>query len=187
MPNSERPRRGAGRPKKNQPRAFASDELDRLLVHGEPGPDGAVSYPSFRELAARLGISHSTVADYARAHDCLGRRNQAQGEARELADRKFIERRAEDLAVEKTDLMRTLDRYFVGFERALVEGRVRCDNPADFNLMCRLRAFLLGDADSRHEIIRGTSAEELQAKYNRTQEIEATLDADPELGGMNPN
>jgi len=34
--------------------------------------------------------------------------------------------------------------YLVGFEQALGEGRVRFDNPTDFNTMLRLKEFILG-------------------------------------------
>lgn len=44
-------------------------------------------------------------------------------------------------------------------------GRVRCDNPTDFNTMLRLKAYLDGGPDSRKEATAGITLEALQARY----------------------
>ncbi|MFH0900004.1 MAG: hypothetical protein V2A73_05175 [Pseudomonadota bacterium] len=176
--------RRPGRPRKNVEPAFPVDEVDRLLVHGEAGPDGLLYYPTYRDLGKRYGVAHSVIADYSKAHNCLNRRHKAEEQVRLLADRKLIELRAEKLAVEQVDLLRMIDRFLIAFEEALREGRVRCDNPSDFNLMCRLRAFVLGDPDSRHEVVRGISVEELRERYNRAMEMQAEIDANPALAGI---
>ena len=161
----------AGRPMKNDGPAFPAEEVDRLIVHGEEVPVGdgsavTVAFPSFREIARRFDVSHSLIARYAQQHDCLGRRKRAQRRIEHRADEKLIELRAEALAVTRDDQVRTIDRFLVQFERALQEGRVRCDNPSDFNVMVRLREFILGEADSRTEVVNGMpTLEELQARH----------------------
>ena len=160
-----------GRPVKNDGPAFPAEEVDRLLVSGEEIPVGdgsavTVAFPSLREIARRFDVSHSLIARYAQQHDCLGRRKRAQRRIEHRADEKLIELRAEALAVTRDDQVRTIDRFLVQFERALQEGRVRCDNPSDFNVMVRLREFILGEADSRTEVVNGMpTLEELQARH----------------------
>ncbi|WP_275472525.1 hypothetical protein [Myxococcus hansupus] len=53
----------------------------------------------------------------------------------------------------------------MGFEEALAEGRVRVDNPTDFNTMVRLKEFVQGGADSRQELHASFSLEGLQARH----------------------
>lgn len=181
------PTRRPGRPSKAEGASFPVDELDRLLVHGEAGEDGLLRYPSYRELGARFGVAHSVVADYARRHNCRGRREQATADVRERVGERVVAMRAEQAAVEEAALLRMLDRYFLAFEQALLEGRVRCDSPSDFNLMCRLKAFLQGDADSRSEVVDGISLEELQKRHRAMLDdlanAKADEDEDDEDGG----
>jgi hypothetical protein len=181
--NQNRVRR-PGRPRKSSAPAFNADELDQALVHGVPGPDGQLQYPSFRDVAERFGISTGTVAQYARSHNCLERRRTASSQVQELADRKLVEHRAEQLAFEKEDLLRIMDQYFAAFEKALRDGRVRCDNPSDYNQMCRLRSFMMGDADSRREVFSGISLDELQARHKRAKELAAEMEELPAMTGM---
>ncbi len=163
--------RNPGRPKKEDGPSFPREELDRLLVHGEEvetddGESTTVHYPSYRELAERFNISRSLVARYSQQHNCMNRRKQARKRAQALADTKLIELRADELAVSKDDQIRMIDKFLVEFEEALAQGRVRADNPSDFNTMCRLREYLLGGADSRPQVIDGMpSLEELQQRY----------------------
>jgi hypothetical protein len=178
------PPRRRGRPRRSDGPAFPTEEVDRLLVHGEMSPEGRLTYPSYRDIGKRFGVAHSLVADYARSHDCLGRREQIARKIRKSVDEKLAEQRAEAIAVTEADLLRAIDRYFVNFEEALREGRVRCDSITDFNQMCRLRAFLLGEPDTRHEVVRGVSAEELRSRYTRTHEVEAEIATNPALAGL---
>lgn len=159
-----------GRPTKEDGPKVPYDELEKLLVHGElvPCQDGentTVSYPSYRELATRYGVSTSLIATYSKKHDCLRRRKEAQTLTAIKADQKVIEMRAQSEAVSRCDIVRIIDRYIVAFERDLVEGKVRTSNPADFNAMLRLREFVLGGADSRQEINASLSLESLQARH----------------------
>jgi hypothetical protein len=153
-----------------------ADELDRLLVHGEPvaitdGELEGVHFPSYRELADRYGVAHSLIARFAKEHNCLGRRKQIKRNVRQLSDEKLTELRADAVAFSRDDQVRTVDRFLAQFEEATIEGRVRCDDPSDFNTMCRLRAFLMGEADSRSEVSNGMpTLEELQERHREMLE-----------------
>ena len=68
----------------------------------------------------------------------------------------------------------------MGFEQALDEGRVRFDNPADFNTMLRLKEFTKGNADSRAEVHASLSLESLQARH---RQMMRTVEATPEERG----
>ena len=180
---------GAGRRAKRDGPALPRDEVDRLLVHGEAaaladGKGATVRYPSYRELAERYGVAPSLVAKYSKEHNCLGRRKQAKKRAQELADEKLAELRAEDLAVSRDDAVRIIDRFVLQFDEALKEERVRCDNPADLNTMLRLKALLLGDADSRQETLGGLTLEDVQQRHKAMLE---NWDAStPEMRGEAP-
>jgi hypothetical protein len=144
--------------------------VDRLLVHGEliEGADGAppmVAYPSHRDLARRYGVNHSVVAAYAKKHNCLHRREIAQARVSARSDEKLIEQRAAALAFGGAEVMRIIDRYIGAFEAALTEGRVRCDNPTDFNTMLRPKEYLDGGPESRKELTAGITLATLQARY----------------------
>jgi len=71
------------------------------------------------------------------------------------------------VALSKDDELRIIDTYLAGFEKALAEGRVRFDNPGDFNTMVRLKEFVMGGADSRQEIHASLSLEDIQARHQR--------------------
>ena len=164
--------RTVGRPRKVDGPRVPYDEIDKLLVHGEvvpteAGKGTAVVYPSHRELARRYGCSHSLIATYSKKHDCLRRRTEAKARVAVKADQKLVELRATALALSKDDALRMIDTYLVGFEKALGEGRVRYDNPTDFNTMLRLKEFILGGADSRQEIHAALSLEDIQARHQR--------------------
>jgi hypothetical protein len=182
--------RKSGRPRKGAPPRIPYEELDRILVFGEvvPCEDGentTVAYPSYRDLARRFGVSHSLVAQYAKKHNCMRRREEAQARVAARADQKLIELRAGAIAMSKVDALRIIDSYLAGFEKALAEGRVRFDNPGDFNTMLRLKEFIQGGADSRQEIHAALSLEELQSRHRRMlQTFEASS---PALRGVVPS
>jgi len=164
--------RKPGRPKKGEPPRVPYEELDRILVFGEvvtceDGESTTVHYPSYRDLARRYGVSNSVIARYAKEHDCQRRREVAKGRVAAKADQKLVELRAHALAVSKDDQVRIIDGYLVAFEKALADGRVRCDNPSDFNLLCRLREFILGGADSRQEVHASLSLEVIQERHRQ--------------------
>ncbi|MBN1632137.1 MAG: hypothetical protein JW990_20460 [Thermoleophilia bacterium] len=177
-----------GRPPKSDGPAIPHDEVDHLLVHGEvveeeDGVGTRVHYPSYRQLADRYGVAHSLIAKFAKEHNCLTRRKQAQKRVREMADVKLAEMRADDIAISRDDIIRCIDRYIAKFEEALKEGRVRCDNPSDYNTMIRLRAFAMGDPDSRHEEL-GITLEDMQRGHARLLEVEEQIRKNPAITGM---
>lgn len=167
----EAPHRPRGRPHKADAPLIPYEELDRLLVFGEVVslPDGTTTtvYPSHRELAERYGVSTSLIGNYAQSHNCKRRREEAKARIAARADQKLVELRATAIAVSKDDAVRMIDGYLLNFEKALTEGRVRFDNPTDFNTMVRLKEFVLGGADSRQEIHASLSLEDLQARHAR--------------------
>lgn len=173
-----------GRPAKGDGPKVNYQELDRLLVLGELAnpPDGgepAVFFPSYRELAKRYGVSHSVVADYAKKHDCLRRRERAQERLLAKTEEKLLELRAEAIAFSKEDAVATIDSYLAHFREAVADGRVRVDNPTDFNTMLRLKEFLLGGADSRQEVHAALSLEDLQARHREMlKALEASSEAE---------
>ncbi len=161
-----------GRPRKGEGPRVPYEDLDRILVFGEvvPCEDGngtTVYYPSYRELAERYGVSNSVIADYAKTHNIQRRRREAQARVQAKAEHKLVELRASAIALSKDDELRIIDGYIAGFEKAIAEGRVRFDNPADFNTMVRLKEFVLGNADSRQEIHAALSLESLQARHRQ--------------------
>jgi hypothetical protein len=188
-----------GRPLKIDGPRFPQQEVDRLLVFGElvdPG-DGTgpvVVYPSYRELAQRYDVSHSVIAEYARKHNCLRRREQAQARVEVRTDEKLIELRATAIAVSKDDTLRIIDAYILGFEKAIADGRVRFENPSDFNTMVRLKQFIEGGVDSRQEIHATLSLENLQARHKQMlQGVAASTPAErgdrdraPQASGSEP-
>ncbi len=168
---ADRPNRG-GRPRKGEGPRVPYEELDRILVFGEVAPceDGngtTVVFPSYRELADRYGVSHSVVADYAKSRNVQRRRKEASARVQAKAEQKLVEARATAIAYSKDDELRIIDGYLAGFEKALADGRVRFDNPADFNTMVRLKEFVQGNADSRQEIHASLSLEVLQARHRQ--------------------
>ena len=182
--DSESTGNAIGRPKKGEGPRIPYSELDRVLVFGEvvecdDGKGTTVVYPSYRDLGRRYGVSHSLIADFAKKHNCMRRREVAQARIAEKTDQKLIEMRAQSLAMSKDDELRIIDTYLAGFEKALSEGRVRFDNPADFNTMVRLKEFVQGGADSRQEVHAVLSLEELQVRHRRMMKsIEANQTAE---------
>lgn len=182
--DSESTGNAIGRPKKGEGPRIPYSELDRTLVFGEvvecdDGKGTTVVYPSYRDLGRRYGVSHSLIADFAKKHNSMRRREVAQARIAEKTDQKLIEMRAQSLAMSKDDELRIIDTYLAGFEKALSEGRVRFDNPADFNTMVRLKEFVQGGADSRQEVHAVLSLEALQARHHRMMKtIEANQTAE---------
>nr|BDT32054.1 AT hook motif domain protein [Myxococcus sp. MH1] len=174
-------KRKTGRPRKSEEPALPRQELDRALVFGDVKalPDGSTmtSYASYRELAERFGVATSLVANYAKEHNCLRRREEAKTRIATKADQKLIELRATAIAVSKDDALKMIDGYLLGFEEALAEGRVRVDNPTDFNTMVRLKEFVMGGADSRQELHATFSLEGLQARH--AQALRAARETTP--------
>lgn len=181
-----KPRRKPGRPHKADAPLIAFEELDRLLVFGEVKQldDGSSTtvYPTHRALAERYGVAPSVIASYAKSHNCTRRREEAVARISARADEKLIEARASALAVSKDDTVRMIDGYLLNYEKALLEGRVRFDNPTDFNTMVRLKEYVLGGPDSRQELHAALSLESLQQRHARM--LRELNEATPELTGV---
>ena len=117
------------------------------------------------------------IAHYAKKHNCLRRREEATARIAVETDKKLVELRATAIAMSKDDELRIIDTYLAGFEGALADGRVRFDNPTDFNTMVRLKEFIQGGADSRQEIHAALSLEDIQARHRRMlKTVEASSD-----------
>lgn len=176
-----------GRPRKADGPRVNYSEVDRALVFGDvvEGADGEttdVRYPSYREIAARYGVSHSLIAQYSKRHDCLRRRESARVRITFRAEQKLVELRASAMAYSRDDELRLIDTFLLGFEKALAEGRVRYDDPSDFNLMVRLKAFIQGGADSRQEVRAAFSLEELQSRHREL--LRRSAEVTPALAGL---
>lgn len=167
--------RGSVRPRGLDAPAFPIEELDRLLVFGEvvQFPDGtkSVVYPSMRDLANRFGVSLAYIGTYAKHHNCARRREEAKARIAAKVDQKLVELRADAIAVSKDDAIRMIDNFLTNFERALAEGRVRFDNPNDFNTMLRLKEFVMGGADSRQEVHAMMSLESIQERHAKLMKV----------------
>ncbi len=180
-----RQRKGGRRARVDGP-AFPVDEVDHLLVHGEPDEKGVLRYPTYRDLAERFGVAPSTISGFARHHNCLARRRKVHEHVVEASDMKLAEMCAEQVALTNLDLIKAIDEYVGQFSAALREGRVRCDSPADFNQLVRLRAFLQGGADSRQEQVNGLpTLEELQQR--RKALMDRMAGWTPEMLGYTPS
>jgi hypothetical protein len=169
------PRRG-GRPRKGDAPVIDFDQLDKLLVYGELAPtdDGSGTttvFPSYRQLGERFGVSYAVISEYAKKHNCMGRRERARLRTQLRVEEKMVEARAEAIAVTKDRELAIIDAYLLGFEKAIGEGRVRFDNPTDYNTMARLKEFLLGGADSRPEVHAALSLDTLQTRHRETKHV----------------
>ena len=164
--------RDRGRPSKNDEPAISWEEVDALIVNGETveTENGTINkFPSLREIGRRFGVSHTLISNYANQHNCYQRREQTTKRVKEMADTKLAELRSTEIALKNDDLVRAIERFLVKFEQALIEDRVRCDNPSDYNTMARLRALIIGDADARSELINNIDLDEME-KYNKEME-----------------
>ncbi|MBN1654366.1 MAG: hypothetical protein JXA30_11405 [Deltaproteobacteria bacterium] len=182
-----------GRPSKAEPPKIPYEEVDKLLVFGElvPTKDGTsatVVYPTYRQIASRYGVAHSLIAAYSQSHNCKRRRKETNTRISVKAEQKLIESRATAIAVTKEDTLRVIDTFILDFENAIHEGRVRVDNPTDFNTMVRLKEFIQGGADSRQELHTSLSLEDLQARHKQMLRIieESSAAERGEVGGHEP-
>ena len=180
------PRRPRGRPKKADAPIVPWDEVDRLLVFGEVVKDAetgceTVKFPSLADLGARYGVSRNRVWQYASKHRCYQRREEARLKAQARFEEKVVEKVAEARALATADVVAVVDDYIRGFRRAVDEGKVRFDSPADLDRLVRLKELLAGNVDSRQELRGGLTLEAVQQRHQR---LRAQIDAlTPELSG----
>ena len=178
-------KRPKGRPPKNAPPTFPRDEADSLLVHGETakcadGENTTVRYPSHAELANRFSVSRTLISRFSREKNCVRRRKEAQVRARQQADRHMVELRAKSIVISQDETVSIIDEYLEQFLEAVKEGRVRADNPADFNTMVRLKEFVMGGPDSRSEVHAKLSLETIQERHRQMVRVSR---ATPEVRG----
>lgn len=167
-------------------KALPWDEIEALLVMGEPVAldDGTITidYPSQSEIARRFGCSVSTISEYAKHSGVSKRRAEHQTRVAMRTEEKVIEIQAEARSLSRADLIKLLDDYFLKFSKQLKDGRVRTDNPADFNTLARLKEFLEGNAESRTEVQGLLTLEAVQARYQ--QRFMGSRVVDPLDAGM---
>lgn len=185
--STEKSNRARGRPRRADAPIVPWPEVDRLLVFGEKVKDEAtgregVSFPSYNELAARYGVSKSRIGQYATRAKCLRRRDEAREREQARYEQKVVERRAEARALGTEDVVRIIDGYIDGFRKAVDEGKVRFDSPADLDRLVRLKELMLGNADSRQEIQGGLTLDAIQERHHRLrQQVDALT---PALAGV---
>lgn len=152
------------------------DEIDRLLVLGERLTDPETGrlvtrFPSTREIGERYGLAKSTVADFCSRHRCMNRRGEARVASTRKMEKDVTEYRKtqdkERVQLSLDEEIAIIDRYLLAFSTALQEGKVLADNPADFNIMIRLKRFLEGGADARSEVRVLLTLEELRERHRR--------------------
>ena len=179
-------RRRPGRPRHQDAPVIPFEELDRLLVHGEVQllEDGkrTTVFPTYRELADKYGVVASVIAEYAKRHNTMKRRKLAEARVEKRTDEKLVELRSDALAFGDARLLELIDAFLVEFEKALKEGRVRADSPADVNTLVRLRSFLQGGADSRAEVQNSLSLEVLSERHERY--LRDAENATPAMAGV---
>jgi transposase-like protein len=173
-PNTPRPtpvpRPGVGGPlRHNEPPRYSVEELDRLLVFGEPhaNPDGTVSvrYPTNKEIAERLGIAERTVTQHWRKQHCHRRRAEARARIAARVEEKLVEQTAEQIALSRERTIQVVDKFLSRFEMAIDDGTARTDLPADFERLVRLKEFLLGNAESRTAVEQTLSLDMAQRQH----------------------
>lgn len=188
--------RPRGRPRRADAPIVPWHEADRLLVFGEKIKDEAtgremVRYPSYTVLAERYGVSKSRIGQYATRAKCLQRRQEARLREQTKYEQKVTERRAEARALGTQDVVGIIDGYIEGFRKAVDDGKVRFDSPADLDRLVRLKELMLGNADSRQEIQGGLTLDAIQERHHRlraqidgmTAELAGVDAADEEGGG----
>ena len=180
---TKRPR---GRPRKADAPVLPWDEVDRLLVFGEKvtsadGEATALRFPSLEELGQRYGVSKNRIWQYASKHKCLERRKESQVREQTRYERIVVARRAEARALGTEDVVQIIDGYIEGFRKAVDEGKVRFDSPADLDRLVRLKELMLGNADSRQEIQGGLTLDAIQQRHQKLRSQVQGLT--PELSG----
>lgn len=181
-------RRGPGRPRRGDGPSFPHDQVFDALVYGEIVPDehgkSNVSYPSYRDLAQRYGVTVSVIAEYAKSRNVLKRRELARARYESRKEEKLIELRADKVAFDEAKMLQVIDSMCGKFASAADEGRMRFDNVADFDKLWRLRSFIQGGPDSRQELQGSITLEALQQRHEAM--LRNTRDVTIEMTGYVP-
>jgi hypothetical protein len=186
--SGEDSRRGPGRPRRGDGPSFPHDQVFDALVYGEIVPDehgkSNVSYPSYRDLAQRYGVTVSVIAEYAKSRNVLKRRELARARYESRKEEKLIELRSEAVAFDEAKMLQVIDSMCGKFASAADEGRMRFDNVADFDKLWRLRSFIQGGPDSRQELQGSITLEALQQRHEMM--LRNTRDVTIEMTGYVP-
>jgi len=175
IPIEEREPRYRGRPRRGQEPKVPWPLVEQLLVHGERTVDPktgyeVLRYPSIATLAERFGVSRTLVWKFSHKHRCVERRAEARIKLAARTDEKVIERLSGTQARATSDVARIVDKYIAGFQKALREGKVRVDSPADLDRLVRLKELLTGNADTRSEVNGQISLEAIQGRHRRMRD-----------------
>lgn len=175
IPIEEREPRYRGRPRRGEGPNIPWPTIDALLVHGERTMNPktgheVLSYPSIAVLAQRFGCSRTLIWKFSHKNRCYERRAQARLKMLERTDEKVISKLADTRARATVDVARIVDKYISGFQKALREGKVRVDSPADLDRLVRLKELLTGNADTRSEVNGQISLAAIQGRHRRMRD-----------------
>jgi len=164
-----------GRPKRADAPVVPWDEVDRLLVFGEPAQDPrngqeGIRYPSLADLAKRYAVSRNLMWRYAHKANCFARREEARRKTLESYERKVIEKTAKTRANATTEVSQIVDRYVVDFHQALRDGKVQANSALDLDRLVRLKELLNGNADTRSELTGELTLEAIQGRHRRMRD-----------------
>ena len=185
--------RQRGRPRRGTEPELDHRELERLLVHGEfvEEDGGRVThhYPSYRELAERLGVGTTVIHRFARRHNCLERRagsgaevdpsrgpvppqaptsDAPPGDAPKTTPEVGGSAAADTAGPDAVDprMMPTIREIFVTWVRAVQAGEIRIASAGEIEKMMRIAADLDAEAQMRALIPEGVpTLDELQDLY----------------------
>lgn len=110
---------------------------ERMFVHGVGlGTDGKPTFPSYADIAERIGVTKAAVHQYARRHDWQGKRDAVYpppGSVQALLD---------SGKRPKLKPGALLDVYLAQFEESVLLGRVPFNSLPDFERAVKLKAAL---------------------------------------------
>jgi DNA-binding transcriptional MerR regulator len=177
---------------KYRPRVKAPwDDIETLFVVGERITDPETGrlqtkYPSIRDIANRYGVPRSTIQAFVAKNNCLARRKDAAEHRRktyaEAVSRYRAKHSAKAVGLSLDEEIEIIDRYLLAFSDALEGNLVDASNPADFNIMIRLKRFLTGGPDARTEVHQILSLENLREKHKQEQDRAGAMN--PRVTGM---
>jgi hypothetical protein len=138
-------------------------------------------YPTFKQLGKKFGCAPSVVHYYAKRGNWADRRLRAIKQTKEEFDAELAKSRARSTA----DVVETMDRWIKGFDDKLRQGKVDTTSVVDLDKIVRLRAFVLGQGDSRTEVKVTVTLDMLQQRHQASRA--RLLDAVGPVAGELPN
>lgn len=176
-PNQKSNPRTRGRPRRNLGTVDVQ-RMKKLLLEGETTPDGQVRKLTKGEVAKAVGIDPSLVSYYIRTDPDLQHLRLKQpvkeelfapGEAEALINQRLKERLVEDEVsariLQLKEIVPICDAFLIKFAQKLKKGEVNATSPLDFEKVTRLKAFLMGEADSRQSLTGTITLDAIQARY----------------------